>query len=114
VPGKNLNKLTTVDLGIVNEFHIRGRKATMELGKKMNLSAFARKATTSSFEGRYVGRIYKTVSHAPREAPWYWGLEFHEWHGSDGPQYGKLASLGAAKQALCVAWDRRPKASGKS
>jgi hypothetical protein len=39
VPGKNLNKLTTVDLGIVNEFHIRGRKATMELGKKMNLSA---------------------------------------------------------------------------
>ena len=39
MPGKNLNKLTTVDLGILNEFHIRGRKATMELGKKMNLSA---------------------------------------------------------------------------
>ena len=30
------------------------------------------------FEGRYVGRIYKAVSHAPREAPWFWGLEFHE------------------------------------
>jgi hypothetical protein len=29
------------------------------------------------FEGRYVGRIYKAVSHAPREAPWFWGLEFH-------------------------------------
>jgi hypothetical protein len=23
------------------------------------------------FEGRYVGRIYKAVSHAPREAPWF-------------------------------------------
>ena len=30
------------------------------------------------FEGRYVGRIYKAVSHAPREAPCFWGLEFHE------------------------------------
>ena len=28
------------------------------------------------FEGRYVGRIYKAVSHAPREAPWFWGLDF--------------------------------------
>ena len=26
------------------------------------------------FEGRHVGRIYKAVSHAPREAPWFWGL----------------------------------------
>jgi hypothetical protein len=26
------------------------------------------------FEGRYVGRIYKAISHAPREAPWFWGL----------------------------------------
>ena len=34
------------------------------------------------FEGRYVGRIYKAISHAPREAPWFWGLEFHEWHTS--------------------------------
>ena len=23
------------------------------------------------FEGRYVGRIYKAVSHAPREAQWF-------------------------------------------
>ena len=38
------------------------------------------------FEGRHVGRIYKAISHAPREAPWFWGLEFHEWQGSDGPQ----------------------------
>ena len=28
------------------------------------------------FEGRHVGRIYKAVSHAPREAPWFWGLDF--------------------------------------
>jgi len=63
------------------------------------------------FEGRHVGRIYKAVSHAPREAPWFWGLEFHEWQDSDGPQYGNVATLEAAKQAFRAAWDRRPKAS---
>src|SRR3974390_2802489 len=66
------------------------------------------------FEGRYVGRIYKAVSHAPREAPWFWGLEFHEWQGSDGPHYGHVASLEAAKQAFRAAWARRPKAHGKA
>jgi hypothetical protein len=60
------------------------------------------------FEGRYVGRIYKAVSHAPREAPWFWGLEFHEWQGSDGPQYRNVPTLEAAKQAFRAAWDRRP------
>ena len=34
--------------------------------------------------------------------------------GSDGPQYGNVANLEAAKQAFRAAWDRRPKASGKS
>src|SRR3974390_3290057 len=62
------------------------------------------------FEGRHVGRIYKAVSHAPREAPWFWGLDFFEWQGSDGPQYGNAATLEAAKQAFRAAWDRRPKA----
>ena len=70
--------------------------------------AALRKATTSSFEGRCVGRIYKAISHAPREAPWFWGLEFHEWQGSDGPQYGQVATLETAKQAFRAAWDRRP------
>ena len=37
--GKELDKLTTADLAIVDEFHIRGRKATLELGEKMNLNA---------------------------------------------------------------------------
>ena len=37
--GKDLAKLTTADLAAVDEFHIRGRKATLELGEKMNLSA---------------------------------------------------------------------------
>ena len=32
----------------------------------------------------------------------------------DGPHYGNVASLKAAKQAFRAAWDRRPKASGKS
>ena len=45
------------------------------------------------FEGRHVGRIYKAVSHAPREAPsWFWGLDFFEWQGGDGPQYGNVAN----------------------
>ena len=58
------------------------------------------------FEGRYVGR--------PREVPWFWGLEFHEWQGSDGPQYGNAANREAAMKAFRAAWDRRPKARGKS
>ena len=37
--GKDLNKLTTTDLAAVDEFHIRGRKATLELSEKMNLNA---------------------------------------------------------------------------
>src|SRR5262249_47362385 len=37
--GKDLNELTTADLVALDEFHIRGRKATLELGEKMNLSA---------------------------------------------------------------------------
>jgi ubiquinone/menaquinone biosynthesis C-methylase UbiE len=39
--GKDLNKLTTADLVAVDEFHIRGRKATLELGKKMNLNTLS-------------------------------------------------------------------------
>ena len=37
--GKDVTKLTTADLVIVDEFHIRGRKATLELGEKMKLDA---------------------------------------------------------------------------
>ena len=36
--GKNLADLKTTDLSSVDEFHIRGRKATLELGRMMNLS----------------------------------------------------------------------------
>jgi ubiquinone/menaquinone biosynthesis C-methylase UbiE len=37
--GKNVNKLTTADLATVDEFHIRGRKATLEFAGQMNLKA---------------------------------------------------------------------------
>jgi hypothetical protein len=37
--GKDLDNLTTADLVIADEFHIRGRKATLELGEKINLNA---------------------------------------------------------------------------
>jgi SAM-dependent methyltransferase len=36
---KDLDNLTTADLVIADEFHIRGGKATLELGEKMNLNA---------------------------------------------------------------------------
>ena len=37
--GKDVQKLTTTDLATVDEFHIRGRKATLELAEKMKLNA---------------------------------------------------------------------------
>jgi hypothetical protein len=36
--GRDLNNLTTADLATVDEFHIRGRKATLELAAQMNLN----------------------------------------------------------------------------
>jgi ubiquinone/menaquinone biosynthesis C-methylase UbiE len=40
--GKDISKLTSADLGTVDEFHIRGRKATLELGQSLNLNAGSR------------------------------------------------------------------------
>ena len=40
--GKDVTQLTTADLAVVDEFHIRGRKATLELGEKMKLDAKSR------------------------------------------------------------------------
>lgn len=37
--GKDIDKLTTTDLGTVDEFHIRGRQATLELAQSLNLRA---------------------------------------------------------------------------
>lgn len=37
--GKDIDKLTTADLGMVDEFHIRGRQATLELAQSLNLRA---------------------------------------------------------------------------
>jgi len=37
--GRGLTNLTTADLATVDEFHIRGRKATLELAAQMNLNA---------------------------------------------------------------------------
>ncbi len=61
------------------------------------------------FRGRYVGRIFYVGAGAPKEAPWFWGIEFHEWRGSDGPQYGNAANRDAAMKAFRAAWGRRPK-----
>ena len=40
--GKDLNELKTADLATVDEFHIRGRKATLELAAQMSLSKDSR------------------------------------------------------------------------
>jgi len=40
--GKDLNALKTADLATVDEFHIRGRKATLELAGQMKLSGDSR------------------------------------------------------------------------
>lgn len=37
--GKDIGALTTADLATVDEFHIRGRKATLEIGRMLALSA---------------------------------------------------------------------------
>ncbi|MEP9353292.1 class I SAM-dependent methyltransferase [Xanthobacter sp. KR7-65] len=37
--GKDMDRLTTGDLATVDEFHIRGRKATLELAQELKLSA---------------------------------------------------------------------------
>jgi len=37
--GKSLEDLKTTDLATIDEFHIRGRKATLELGAQLNLAA---------------------------------------------------------------------------
>lgn len=37
--GKDLRRLTSADLGAIDEFHIRGRKATLELAEGLNLTA---------------------------------------------------------------------------
>lgn len=37
--GKDIGKLTTADLGTVDEFHIRGRQATLELARSLNLNS---------------------------------------------------------------------------
>jgi len=36
--GKNLDKLKTVDLSAIDEFHFRGRKATLQLAEQMKLN----------------------------------------------------------------------------
>jgi hypothetical protein len=60
------------------------------------------------FEARCVGRIFSAGAGAPKDQPWFWGLEFHEWQGSKGPQYGNTADLETAKAAFRQAWERRP------
>ena len=40
--GKDVGALTTADLGAIDEFHIRGRKATLELAEGLGLGAVSR------------------------------------------------------------------------
>ena len=56
-------------------------------------------------EGRYVGRIF--YDGMPRDRPWFWGLEFHEWLKCKGPQYGNAADRQAAMAAFKATWESR-------
>ncbi len=76
---------------------------------KRNPDADQKESYLVYFRGRYVGRIFYVGAGAPKDRPWFWGLEFHEWQGSDGPQYGNVADLEAAKAAFRGAYERRPK-----
>src|SRR5690606_5132418 len=40
--GKDTTALTTADLGAIDEFHVRGRKATLELAEGLGLTAATR------------------------------------------------------------------------
>lgn len=40
--GKNIHQLETLDLAPIDEFHIRGRKATLELASRMKLDENAK------------------------------------------------------------------------
>jgi hypothetical protein len=60
------------------------------------------------FDGSCVGRIFNAGAGAPKDQPWFWGLEFHEWQGGGrGPQYGNVVDLESAKRAFRNAWERK-------
>ena len=58
--GKNLDHLTTADLATVDEFHIRGRKATIELGERMKLTKDSRVLDIGSGLGGPARRLAET------------------------------------------------------
>jgi hypothetical protein len=59
-------------------------------------------------DGRYVWRIFYAGAGAQKDRPWFWGLEFHEWEGCKGPQYGNAEDREAAMAAFKATWESRP------
>ena len=62
--GKEIGKLGTADLATVDEFHIRGRKATLELAQSLGLVASAHVLDIGSGLGgpaRTVAETYQAV-----------------------------------------------------
>ena len=55
----------------------------------------------------YVGRIFYAGAGAPKDRPWFWGLEFHEWQGCKGPQYGNAEDRATAMAAFKATWESR-------
>lgn len=54
-------------------------------------------------DGRHVGRIFKSNS-APRDAPWFWTLDWLSRRGP-GPHQGNAATREDAMKAFRAAWD---------
>lgn len=57
--------------------------------------------------GECVGRIFFAGAGAPKDRPWFWGLEFHEWQRCSGPQYGNAENREAAMAAFKATWSSR-------
>lgn len=60
--GKDLSALTTADLGAIDEFHVRGRKATLELAEGLGLSATSRVLDLGSGLGGPARTLAETYS----------------------------------------------------
>ncbi|MXN66310.1 methyltransferase domain-containing protein [Stappia sp. GBMRC 2046] len=60
--GRRLDNLRTTDLAAIDEFHIRGRKATLELGEQLNLGAGARLLDLGSGLGGPARTLAETYS----------------------------------------------------
>jgi len=81
----------------------------MALTLKRNPDALQSEGYLVFSDGRCVGRIFDRDAGTGGLAgqTWFWGLEFHEWQGCKGPQYGHAADRAAAMAAFKATWESK-------